>query len=219
MRELFLRGGWPASRIFALHHSWDIAAPRGDRPTSDYFLFLGRLIEEKGIRFLVDLWSTPSLRNHRLVVAGEGRLFEELSRREGPKIRWTGFVGGEVKQELIAGCRAMLFPSLWSEPFGTVVYEAYEQSRPVLASSAGGMKEIVFDRKTGRVLPPGDPEGWNRAILELSNDSGTASAWGKAGRDWLEQTVSPAAWLKGFEAILEQSKISEGTPAPGTPRR
>ena len=45
-----------------------------------------------------------------------GPLAEELSKISPPNIRWVGHVTGEAKRELVAGCRAILFPALWAEP-------------------------------------------------------------------------------------------------------
>jgi glycosyltransferase involved in cell wall biosynthesis len=82
----------------------------------------------------------------------------------------------------------------------TVAYEGYELGKPILASDLGGMKEIVSDRQTGRLLPPADSTAWLDAIQSL--DADTARRWGQRGRQWLEANVSPAAWNRRFEAVV-----------------
>ena len=203
MRRTFAAAGWFPDRLATLHHSWDICEDPGETMDEGYFLYLGRLIEEKGIRFLVDLFSKPELRDLKLRVAGRGDLEDELRVVSTPNVEWVGWVEGEEKRRLIRGSRAVLFPSLWREPLSTVAYEAYEQRRPIFASSIGGMSEIVEDRVTGRVLTSGDAAEWSAAIRE------PVSGLGDAGRAWLEANVSPGRWNEQFASILREKLGSD----------
>jgi glycosyltransferase involved in cell wall biosynthesis len=199
MRKIFIQGGWPEDRLFAIRHSWKIQPPLEAAEDGGYFLFLGRMVETKGVRFLLDLWARPGLEKILLVMAGQGPLADELRHTTPPNVRWVGHVEGETKRELLAGCRAVLFPSIWDEPLGLVAYEAYQEQRPVLASALGGMLELVHDSETGRLLPPSDFNAWREAILNL--DPQTSGQWGKAGRRWLEQNVSSEHWNRAFARI------------------
>lgn len=204
MREIFLRAGWPQDHTYTLRHSWHVAPGETVAlPDQGYFLFLGRMVESKGVRFLVELFRHPSLQSYRLIMAGEGELVAELRAISPPNVEWTGFVAGEEKRRLVAGSRAVLFPSLWDEPLSTIAYEAYEASRPMIASRQGGMKEIVFDGQTGYLLPPGDAPAWIEAIRRL--DAPTAAALGARGRTWLIRETSPENWSRQFDAILARA--------------
>jgi glycosyltransferase involved in cell wall biosynthesis len=150
----------------------------------------------------VDLWKDPAFAKSQLVMAGDGPLRHELARSGPANIRWTGFVEGQEKRRLIAGCRAILFPSIWPEPLSTVAYEAYELARPVIASNVGGMKEIVLDGQTGRVLAAANPTAWREAIRQLGDDAGRARTLGEHGRRWLEGNGSPEAWNLEFTRII-----------------
>ncbi|MFT5465345.1 MAG: glycosyltransferase involved in cell wall biosynthesis [Verrucomicrobiales bacterium] len=198
MRQTFAAADWFPDRLATLHHSWDIGEDPGQSENEGFFLYLGRLIEEKGIRFLIELFARPELRDVKLKVAGRGDLESELRAISTSNVEWVGWVEGEEKRSLIRGSCAVLFPSLWREPLSTVAYEAYEQRRPIFTSSSGGMREIVEDRVTGRVLNPGDQNEWSSAIC------GSASGWGDAGRDWLESNVSPERWNEQFASILRE---------------
>jgi glycosyltransferase involved in cell wall biosynthesis len=201
MREIFLRAGWPREHTHALRHSWHVSHNVLPHTADEgYFLFLGRMVESKGVRFLVDLFRLPELRNQRLVMAGEGELVEELRAVSPPNVQWTGFIAGQEKHHLVAKSRAVLFPSLWDEPLSTIAYEAYEAARPIIASRQGGMKEIVFHEKTGLLLPPGDSRAWTEAILQI--DASTARTQGAQGRAWLLRETSPESWSQQFDAIL-----------------
>ncbi len=204
MKNAFARAGFPPDKLHVLKHSWDIRPPL--RPDSDdgYFLFLGRMVEEKGVRFLVELWRRPELQNVQLVMAGDGPLAEELRGRAPKNIRWVGFVRGEEKHKLVAGARAILFPCLWSEPLTTVVYEAFEQGRPVIASDIGGLKDLIADGMTGKLLPPADEKIWLATMQQFARDAELSRAMGRRGLEWLNQNVSPSVWGAQFEEILQR---------------
>ncbi len=205
MKDIFARAGFASDRLHVLRHSWDIHQRVANSPDGGYFLFLGRMVEDKGVKFLVELWERPEFRNVPLVMAGQGPLADYYQGRTPANIRWAGFVRGEEKRRLVAGCRAVLFPCLWTEPLSTVVYEAYEQGRPVLASDLGGMKELIQDGQTGRLLPPGDAAAWTQAIQNFIRDPELSRRLGENGLHWLNEHVSPAAWNRQFDAIMAKT--------------
>jgi len=152
-------------------------APRNRRRLLPLFGPHGR---GEGPAFLARLWQRPELKGIPLVMAGPGPVADSYRGRTTPNIRWAGFVRGEEKRRLVAGCRAVLFPCLWPEPLGTVVYEAYEQGRPVLGSNLGGLKDLISDGQTGRLLQPGDDAGWIEAIQQLTRSAEAEPGHGRA---------------------------------------
>ena len=203
MRRIFQRAGWYPDRLYALRHSWHAEPAPAVHRDDGYFLFLGRMIEAKGPRFLIDLWRAPELRDRKLIMAGDGPLVAELRRVSPSNVEWVGHVEGPVKRNLKEGCRAILFPSIWPEPLSTVAYEAYEMNKPILASQNGGMPEIIQSGRTGLLLPPGDAVAWRDAVCSLS--PARSLEWGQAGRRWLMENASPQSWLAGFHQILKES--------------
>jgi glycosyltransferase involved in cell wall biosynthesis len=206
-RSAFELAGWPASRLHVLRHSWDIEDSSLTAEDFGYFLFLGRMTEEKGVRFLVELWLDAGLRHIPLVMAGQGPSMSALRKISGPKVQWMGHVTGERKRQLLRRCRAVLFPALWREPLGLVAYEAYESGKPIIASCSGGLLEIVKDHETGLLVEPGNQDAWKAAILLLAQDAVLAHQLGTNGLRWLKQNASPERWSKQFDAIL--SKVIE----------
>lgn len=203
MRNSFARAGFPEERLHALWYAWDVRPPVSAVADAGYFLFLGRMVEEKGVEFLMELWQRPELQNVELVMAGQGALAEKYRGRTPANVRWAGFVSGEDKRRLVAGARAVLVPSLWSEPLGLVVYEAFEQGRPVIGSDLGGLKDLITDGVTGRLLPPGDAEAWSGVILQLAREPGLSRQLGGCGLEWLRVNVTPMAWVARVRQILE----------------
>jgi glycosyltransferase involved in cell wall biosynthesis len=202
MRGIFAQAGWFPERLHSVRHSWHLTTSSTSNQDDGHFLFLGRMVEPKGVRFIVDLWRHPALRNTTLVMAGQGPLADELRGQSPPNVRWVGQIEGAQKQELISTCRAIVFPCLWAEPLSTVAYEAYERGKTILASDMGGMKEIIVEGKTGRLLPPGNAPAWLQALTSLT--SAESQRLGQAGRAWLEQNVTPEVWNRDFLRITSQ---------------
>ncbi len=101
---------------------------------------------------------------------------------------------GEVPSADVPGYLAhtdiCAFPSLW-EASGYVCKEAMAAARGVVASSAGGMAEIVDDGRTGLLVAPGDPEVLARAILAMLDDPDSRIAMGRAARGQVTSAYAP----------------------------
>ena len=119
-----------------------------DQPPSeprDAFLFVGRLVKEKGLQELLPLFrKRPHL---RLEVVGDGpyRSFLEQLSGAAANIRFLGTLGADAVRERLTRAQALLVPSLFPETLGYVVLEAWSQAVPVLVSSAGALPELVAD--------------------------------------------------------------------------
>jgi glycosyltransferase involved in cell wall biosynthesis len=82
------------------------------------------------------------------VIFGDGRERAALEALAGPTISFTGRVDEARRRELLAGCRAFIFPG--DEDFGITPLEAMAAGRPVVAYAAGGALETVREGITGR---------------------------------------------------------------------
>ena len=206
--EAFRKTTVPDDRLYLLPHAWEIEepAPVDETGRMDYYLFLGRLVEAKGVRTLLDAWRQLGVGAPKLVIAGEGELDDEVravAERER-QIHAVGLVKGEKKRELLRNCRALIAPSIWKEPLGLVAYEAYEFGKPVIATHGGGFESTVDDRKTGRLFPPGDASAL-AAVVRAFEHAGMEGrqAMGRAGRNKVEAEASREKWLADFAAIAE----------------
>lgn len=214
MRERLIEAGAvPPDRIVTLRHAWDSLPQTPEKQDAGYYLYLGRLIEEKGIPALLAAWDILHARlgkdTPRLHIAGEGPLTELIGQhaRANPFICALGQVGGETKKDQLLRCRAVVVPSVWWEPLGLVAYEAYDYAKPVLAARSGGLAETVQHGSTGLLHAPGDPKGIVEDVLHLESMSTTQrGALGTSGRHWLRHEADPMLWLRRFETIVEQMK-------------
>jgi len=212
MREKFISAGIPAERVVTLRHCWKPRAVPDVSRMAGHYLFLGRLVPEKGIYTMLDAWRILEKKLGdacpRLIIAGTGpeeaRILSAAARMK--KVVCVGFVSGKPKDDLIHGCRALIAPSIWWEPLGLIVYEAYDFARPVVAAASGGLTETVTDGVTGLVHPPGDAArlAENIESMEALGSAGRASLGG-AGREWLLRHASPEQWLSDFSSILRSA--------------
>jgi len=98
------------------------------------------------------------------------RQLEALSRalKMEQAVEWCG-----IRQdipELIASVDVVVVPSVYPESFGRGVIEAQAVGRPVVASRLGGLTELIHDRRTGLLVPPGDPMALADAVKRFVQD-------------------------------------------------
>jgi glycosyltransferase involved in cell wall biosynthesis len=199
----------PPERIHAIRHSWDPMSRAPRTEDSGCYLFLGRLVPEKGVTVLLDAWDALRARlgdkTPVVEIAGEGPqepVVQERT-RSNPFVRFVGRIGGEGKAESLRTCRALIAPSTWWEPLGLVVYEAYDYSKPVLAARSGGLTEIVQPGTTGLLHAPGDVDSLVRDVLTMEGlPPSLRMEWGAAGRAWLLRETDASRWLDRLDGIF-----------------
>lgn len=211
-RQLVEAGAVRPDRIVTLRHAWQAMPkppPAGD---AGYYLFLGRLVEEKGVPALLDAWDRVQARlgrsTPRLHIAGEGPLAALVNERarHNPYLCALGGISGQGKDDQLRQARAVIVPSVWWEPLGLVPYEAYDHAKPVLAARSGGLTETVSHGETGLLHEPGNAEELAAQVAEFEAAPPMFRAsLGQAGRRWLLTEADPARWLRRFEDILETS--------------
>ena len=126
-----------------------------------YFLFAGRLSEEKGIKQLVEAFKNLS---YTLKIAGAG---DAVLNQNTENIEFLGFQNKESLEKLAAGARAVIVPSVCYENCPLSILEAYAQATPVIASDIGGIPELVNDGETGYLIPANDTESIKAAAIQL----------------------------------------------------
>lgn len=119
------------------------------------FGFAGLLSPGKGIEYLLTEFSKGRFKNTKLYVFGSGvtRAYEEylVGKFKAENILFMGYRKTEEVYPLI---NVLIVPSLWNEPFGRTIPEAYSYGIPVITSDRGGMPEIIKENRTGFIFCP-----------------------------------------------------------------
>jgi glycosyltransferase involved in cell wall biosynthesis len=147
---------------------------------------VGRLVPIKGHETFLEAVAAArrALPALEVEIAGAGPLEGELRSRAdalglGGAVRFLGQVPDAAA--VMERAAVVVVPSR-GEGFGMVALEAMERGRAVVASSVGGLAEIVSDGETGLVVPPGDAGALARGIVAVAGDLERARALGVAGR-------------------------------------
>jgi glycosyltransferase involved in cell wall biosynthesis len=90
------------------------------------------------------------------------------------------------------------------EGLGTSVLDALAMRRPVVATTAGGIPEMIEHGVHGLLVPPADPAALAAALIGLLDDPGRARALGEAGRARVEREFSAAQMVAGTLAEYER---------------
>jgi SAM-dependent methyltransferase len=109
-----------------------------------YFLYLGRLNDDKGVHLAVDVARRAG---RKLKMAGQGNPDRFLY--DASHVEYLGIVGVEERKELLAGAAALLCPTFYVEPFGGVAVEAQLSGTPVITTDWGAFTETVIPNVTG----------------------------------------------------------------------
>ncbi|GAA5159123.1 glycosyltransferase family 4 protein [Pseudonocardia eucalypti] len=149
---------------------------------SALLLYFGRLEYEKGVQDLIA--ALPRIRRThpgtRLLVAGDGTHADFLaSRARTHRVRRAVHLLGHLPDRALAATlaavNAVVLPSRY-EPFGMVALETAAAETPLVASTAGGLGEVVRDRITGLSFAPGDVAGIAEAVRTVLDDPAAAAA-------------------------------------------
>ena len=121
----------------------------------NYYLYVGRLTEEKGIMLLLNTFASLKL---PLKIVGSGPLEEEVEAwcLRFSNIEYQGFRKREDVLNLLMDCNALVFPSLCFETFGMVIIEAFSTGTTVIASRRGSMLNTITDKFNGLHFEPGN---------------------------------------------------------------
>lgn len=137
------------------------------------FVYLGTLGEHKGVSLMLQAFHDIKESDIELHIAGKGpleSLVQELCSKDS-RITYHGFLQGKSLDELLLKCDVLLAPSVWYEPFGRVVIDAYKHALPVIGSATGGLKEIIKDNVTGLLIKPNSIPELKKAMVDMHNSS------------------------------------------------
>ncbi|WP_291798326.1 glycosyltransferase [Brevibacterium sp.] len=182
------------------------------RPEPEWdVVFVGRLVEVKGVQDLVAAVGTLAAQGRpvRVAVVGDGPLRGELERQaaeSAAEIEFLGRLSPADVRSVLRRSRIFCAPSRTApdgaaEGFGMVYLEAAAEGLPVVAYAHGGVPEAVADGRTGLLAAEGDRAGLTAHIGALLEDEGRARELGEAGRARIEREFDVRTRTRGLEQI------------------
>lgn len=136
---------------------------------SDYYLFIGRIEEIKGIKILIEAFS--QMPEKKLHIAGTGTELEKyrsLMEEKGyTNIRFLGFQESGALAKLLEGAKAVIVASQWYETFGLIVVEAFSARTPVIVGDIGNVAGLVDHSVNGLKFQYNDSEKLKEAVCKF----------------------------------------------------
>ena len=183
-------------------------------------MFLGNLIERKGLHVLLHALATVS-GGWRLTVIGAPtnpkyaarvrRLRDRLGLRASTT--FTGRLSGEAVGDRLAHSHVLVVPSLY-EGFGLVYLEGMAFGLPAVATTAGGASEIVSHGETGFLLPPGDSDAIAEAVRTLRDDRTQLREMSDTARERYESWPSWGRTAETVDRLLADVAERRSTTEP-----
>lgn len=210
-RNKMIQAGLPAEKI-RVKPNFVLPDPGPRTEKGEYALFVGRLVDLKGVGTLIKAWSKlPS--SIPLVIAGDGPFRPEMEKLIGDlKLTNVNYRGRLSRQDTLSamkGARFLMFPSEWYEGFPVTIAESFACGVPVLCSRLGGMQEIVEDGGTGLHFTPGDPADMADKVQWAWSHLEETSAMGFAARAEFEAKYSAernfGMLMEIYESVIDRS--------------
>jgi starch synthase len=195
-----------------------------DRPT---VVYVGRITRQKGLPVLLRAAELLDPQVQLVLCAGQAdteelgaevtTLVNHLRETRSGVVWLTGMLPKAHVIQILSHGTVFACPSLY-EPLGIVNLEAMACGAAVVASSVGGIPEVVMDAQTGLLVPPGDSEVLAEAISSLVGDPARAAAMGQLGRQRVAAEFSWASVAAQTAALYtELARHHSVSPAASIP--
>ena len=208
--ETFLAAGVPKEKLFRHHRGVNVErfTPAPAPPEKFRAIFVGALIERKGVHHLLRMWKKLALPGAELVLVGtvHPEIEPVLKECADPSIVARGFVDDVAAEYRAAAVH--IFPSE-CEGSAKCTYEAAACGLPQITTREAG--DVVQHEVNGLIIPPNDPDALAAAIQRLHGDRSLCAQLGAAGR---ERVCAHFTWAHFRKRLLEAYReLAEGSAA------
>lgn len=168
------------------------------------FVYIGRLDENKGIRFLVDAWK--DIKDYELHIYGEGSYKDYVleSTSKNNYIKYFGFQDQKEIFEDLTKSQGLILPSECYEGFPMTIAESYSLGVPVLSSDIGNHAMIVNKSKAGCVYDLDNKESFRKKLEDIVKSN---KKYSDNAKKYYEEVLSPKKNYEELINIYENAKI------------
>lgn len=212
IKQCLLAKGYPDEKITVHRNGIDLDTfkPSGPEMSKPIVLFVGRFVEKKGIKYLLEA-ADILMRNDvefEVVIVGSGPLENELkadARRRRIPCTFTGFLGADEIRSWIRRARVVAVPSCVasdgdSEGLPTILLESQAMETPVVATYHSGIPEGVIEGETAELVAEKDAENFAIQLRTFLESTDKTSRFGQAGRQLM---------ISQFDMRKQNQKLEE----------
>jgi glycosyltransferase involved in cell wall biosynthesis len=171
LKDKLIECRWPAQQIRHIPNFLNISKFDPQFIPGNYFLYLGRLSEEKGIDTLIQAFIGLNQEKIGLTIAGEGPMRGDLERLShgNPAIKFTGYLSGEQLRKITQNALSIIIPSICYENAPISLLEAMAYGKPVIGARIGGIPEMIKDRVNGFLFEAGNCDALKIVMEHCAN--------------------------------------------------
>ena len=182
--DKMINAGFDKKKIFLVYHFLNLKEYSYSKKNGNYFLYFGRLSQEKGLITL--LKAMKKVKGSFLKIVGDGPMRPVLENYvQNNKLKNVEFLGsldGEPLKEIISESSFVVVPSEWYENSPMVIYESFAIGKPVIGSRIGGIPEFIDHGQNGYLFEPSNDQELGYWINYLIKRKNLCVAMGKAAR-------------------------------------
>lgn len=203
--DKFAQWGVDTSRFVHIPNSIDVDALEASDQPGDAFVFLGRLVPEKGVATLVKAAAQARVRLRIIGTGPEETTLRQLAKNLGAEVEFMGYLSGGELRAAICSARAVVIPSEWYENAPISVMEASALGRPIIGANIGGIPELIRPEETGFVFESGNRDSLVEVLERVQRlEPSRLRRMGAAGREWMRVEFSPSAYRDRMFALYDE---------------
>jgi glycosyltransferase involved in cell wall biosynthesis len=213
LKQKLIDFGWPEKQIKTVPNFLNLSEYKPNYAPGKYFLYLGRLSEEKGIRTLIKAFSELQHRHLKLLVVGDGPIrnkLEDLAKND-QRICFAGYLSGNSLLDVIRHSLAVVAPSEWYENAPISILEALACGKPVIGAAIGGIPEVIDDAGNGFLFESGNRDALWVALERLAEmDRAEIENMGRAARNTVEREHGTESHYRSLMEIYQKARKEKG---------
>lgn len=213
MKDELVRVGVDADKVHVLPLFARSEEPLGEKEEEGLVVFIGTVHRIKGVDVLLRAAKKVAAKGWRLVVIGGGPTLGEMKNLAGElglngTVTFTGWLKNDEARRWIARSSILVMPSVWLEGFGIVGLEAMCESKPVIGSNVGGIRDWLRDGKNGLLVTPGREDELAGAIERLLANPEKRVHLGENGRKIFEKEYRLESHMRKLLSIYEKISVN-----------
>jgi glycosyltransferase involved in cell wall biosynthesis len=173
----------------------------------NYYLFVGRLSEEKGILDLIKVFN--EIKKQRLIVIGTGPLYKTASKNAANNIKFLGELTKENIYNYMRNAIATIIPSPWYEVGPIVLMESFANNTTVIAPKIGVFRERINNNYNGFLYKPGNARDLKSKIIQLSKGALYKNRLKEIMHNEFKKKYSPEMHIK--KLLVLYAKVNKKT--------